>query len=167
MGRLNKLGSFSMSQLGQSKSIIGDLIKKKKEADGASFQDSMLKLLNTLPSILKYLPIEKAQDARTFILSFQYWLGGTTSDIKNELEAFNIQDPETFPDLGIWHPMAPKMFESLDEYQTWDNNRKDLKPKSTTSPTIGLVLQRSHIVTGDDAHYVAVIQELEYRGARV
>ena len=72
--RLNKLGSFSMSQLGQSKSIIGDLIKKKKEADGASFQDSMLKLLNTLPSILKYLPVEKAQDARTFILSFQYWL---------------------------------------------------------------------------------------------
>ncbi|HCA62447.1 MAG TPA: magnesium chelatase subunit H, partial [Synechococcales bacterium UBA8647] len=32
---------------------------------------------------------------------------------------------------------------------------------------IGLVLQRSHIVTGDDAHYVALIQELEYRGARV
>ena len=29
------------------------------------------------------------------------------------------------------------------------------------------MLQRSHIVTGDDAHYVAVIQELEYRGARV
>ena len=61
--RLNKLGSFSMAQLGQSKSIIGDLIKKKKESDGASFQDSMLKLLNTLPSILKYLPVEKAQDA--------------------------------------------------------------------------------------------------------
>ena len=39
--RLNKLGSFSMAQLGQSKSIIGDLIKKKKESDGASFQDSM------------------------------------------------------------------------------------------------------------------------------
>ena len=52
--RLNKLGSFSMAQLGQSKSIIADLIKKKKESDGASFQDSMLKLLNTLPSILKY-----------------------------------------------------------------------------------------------------------------
>ena len=182
--RLNKLGSFSMSQLGQSKSIIGDLIKKKKEADGASFQDSMLKLLNTLPSILKYLPIEKAQDARTFILSFQYWLGGTTENIKNlllmisekyviseelkiDLDEFNIQDPETFPDLGVWHPMAPKMFESLEEYQSWDNNRKDLEPKTDISPIIGLVLQRSHIVTGDDAHYVAVIQELEYRGARV
>ena len=32
---------------------------------------------------------------------------------------------------------------------------------------IGLVLQRSHIVTIDDAHYVATIQELEFRGARV
>ena len=166
--RLNKLGSFSMSQLGQSKSIIGDLIKKKKEADGASFQDSMLKLLNTLPSILKYLPVEKAQDARTFILSFQYWLGGTTENIKNlllmlsekyvvseeikqQLDEFNIQDPETFPDLGIWHPMAPNMFESLESYQAWDNNRKDIEAKSDKTPTIGLVLQRSHIVTGDDA----------------
>jgi len=182
--RLNKLGSFSMSQLGQSKSIIGDLIKKKKESDGASFQDSMLKLLNTLPSILKYLPIEKAQDARSFILSFQYWLGGTTEnlknlllmlaekyvvseDIKKDLEELKIQDPETFPDLGIWHPMAPKMFETLNEYQDWSNQRKDIELHSDKNPTIGLVLQRSHIVTGDDAHYVAVIQELEYRGAKV
>ena len=59
------------------------------------------------------------------------------------------------------------MFESLKEYQSWENNRKDINPKDDNTPTIGLVLQRSHIVTGDDAHYVAVIQELEYRGARV
>ena len=51
--RLNKLGTFSMAQLGQSKSIIGDFMKKRKESGGAGFQDSMLKLLNTLPSILK------------------------------------------------------------------------------------------------------------------
>jgi magnesium chelatase subunit H len=29
------------------------------------------------------------------------------------------------------------------------------------------VLQRTHLVTGDDAHYVAMVQELESRGARV
>ena len=155
--RLNKLGSFSMAQLGQSKSIIGDLIKKKKESDGASFQDSMLKLLNTLPSILKYLPVEKAQDARTFILSFQYWLGGTTENLKNfllmisekyavsevikdQIEEFKIQDPETFPDLGIWHPLAPCMFESLKEYQNWENNRKDINPVSYTHLTLPTIL---------------------------
>ena len=59
------------------------------------------------------------------------------------------------------------MFEILIEYQNLENNRKDINPKDDKTPIIGLVLQRSHIVTGDDAHYVAVIQELEYRGARV
>jgi len=81
--------------------------------------------------------------------------------ISSQLEEFKIQEPETFPDLGIWHPLAPCMFESLKEYQNWENNRKDINPINDKTPTIGLVLQRSHIVTGDDAHYVAVIQELE------
>ena len=80
--RLNKLGSFTMAQLGQSKSAIAQFMRKRKEAGGASFQDAMLKLLNTLPTVLKYLPIEKAQDARSFMLSFQYWLGGTPDNLK-------------------------------------------------------------------------------------
>ena len=42
--RLNKLGAFTMAQLGQTKSIIGDFMKKRKEAGGASFQDSMINL---------------------------------------------------------------------------------------------------------------------------
>ena len=78
--RLNKLGSFSMAQLGQSKSAIAGFMKKRK-AGGAGFQDAMLKL-NTLPTVLKYLPVEKAQDARSFMLSFQYRLmPRTTSGI--------------------------------------------------------------------------------------
>lgn len=31
----------------------------------------MLKIVRTLPKILKYLPNEKAQDARNFMLSFR------------------------------------------------------------------------------------------------
>ena len=181
--RLNKLGTFSMAQLGQSKSIIGDFMKKRKEAGGAGFQDSMLKLLNTLPSILKYLPVDKAQDARSFMLSFQYWLGGTPDNLRNfllmlgdkyvfpelniEEEKIEVAEPEVFPDLGIWHPLAPNMFEDKKEYLNWTASRDDLSDNAKEGPVIGLVLQRSHIVTGDDAHYVAVIQELEYRGATV
>jgi hypothetical protein len=78
-----------------------------------------------------------------------------------------VADPVTFPDLGIWHPLAPGMFEDLKEYLNWNASRKDLSEKARKGPVIGLVLQRSHIVTGDEAHYVAVIQELEYRGATV
>ena len=182
--RLNKLGSFSMAQLGQSKSAIAGFMKKRKEAGGAGFQDAMLKLLNTLPTVLKYLPVEKAQDARSFMLSFQYWLGGTPDNLRNfllmladkyvfpaeqgeERPVMDVAAPEVFPDLGIWHPLAPSMFEDLKEYLNWTSSRTDLSEKALKGPVIGLVLQRSHIVTGDDAHYVATIQELEFRGARV
>ena len=59
------------------------------------------------------------------------------------------------------------MFEDLKEYLNWSSSRTDLSEDARKGPVIGLVLQRSHIVTGDDAHYVAIIQELEFRGARV
>jgi magnesium chelatase subunit H len=74
--RMNKVGSFTMKNLGQSKSVVADFMKKKKQEDGSSFEEGMLKLLRTLPKVLKFLPSDKAADARTFMMSFQYWLGG-------------------------------------------------------------------------------------------
>ena len=64
--RLNKLGSFSMSQLGQSKTPFFQMFKRKKKSAG--FEESMLKLVRTLPKFLKYLPSDKAQDARVYIM---------------------------------------------------------------------------------------------------
>ena len=42
----------------------------------------MLKLLRTLPKVLKYLPSDKAADARNFMMSFQYWLGGSPENVQ-------------------------------------------------------------------------------------
>jgi len=178
--RLNKMGSFSMAQLGQSKSVIAQFMKKRKENSGAGFQDAMLKLLRTLPQVLKYLPIEKAQDARNFMLSFQYWLGGSAENLENFLlmlsdkyvftdNKINYAEPVVYPDLGIWHPLSIKMFEDLKDYLDWYNSRTDISDdlKDPLAPCVGLILQRTHLVTGDDAHYVAMVQELESMGARV
>ncbi|MGD1716966.1 magnesium chelatase subunit H [Dapis sp. BLCC M172] len=181
--RLNKMGSFSMAQLGQSKSAIAQFMRKRKEKSGSSFQDGMLKLLQTLPKVLKYMPIDKAQDARNFMLSFQYWLGGSSENLQNFLlmladkyvfkdqknSSLQYVEPVVYPDMGVWHPLAPKMFEDVKEYLTWYNDRKDISEdlKDPLAPCVGLVLQRTHLVTGDDAHYVAMLQELEAMGARV
>ena len=35
------------------------------------------------------------------------------------------------------------------------------------APIVGLVMQRSHLVTGDEGHYAGVVMELEARGAKV
>jgi len=184
--RLSKMGSFSLAQLGQSKSAIAQFMRKRKEKSGAGFQDGMLKLLRTLPQVLKFLPMDKAQDARNFMLSFQYWLGGSPENLENfllmladkyvfkGLEKQNLaprtyQEPVVYPDMGIWHPLAPSMFEDVREYLNWYTARKDISNdlKDPLAPCIGLVLQRTHLVTGDDAHYVAMVQELEALGARV
>ena len=184
--RLNKMGSFSMAQLGQSKSAIAQFMRKRREKSGSSFQDGMLKLLQTLPKVLKYLPMDKAQDARNFMLSFQYWLGGSSDNLQNFLlmladkyifkgeeidrgEPLQYRDPVTYPDMGIWHPLSPQMFEDVKEYLNWYQSRKDIPEdlKDPLAPCVGLVLQRTHLVTGDDAHYVAMVQEFEANGARV
>jgi magnesium chelatase subunit H len=122
------------------------------------------------------------------MLSFQYWLGGSSENLENFLlmladkyvfkdlgiknrasEALNYKEPVVYPDLGIWHPLAPKMFEEIEDYFDWYNKRDDISDdlKDPLAPCVGLVLQRTHIVTGDDAHYVAMVQELEFMGARV
>jgi magnesium chelatase subunit H len=182
--RLNKLGTFSMAQLGQSKSAIAQFMRKRKENSGAGFQDAMLKLLRTLPQVLKYLPMDKAQDARNFMLSFQYWLGGSSENLENFLlmladkyvfedlnkgQKKNYQEPVVYPDTGIWHPLSMKMFEDVQSYLNWHNSRPDISDdlKDPLAPCVGLILQRTHLVTGDDAHYVAMVQELEAMGARV
>lgn len=177
--RLNKLGSFSMAQLGQSKSVVADFMKAKKAKGGGGFEDGMLKLIRTLPKVLKYLPSDKAQDARSFMMSLQYWLGGSPENLENfvtmiantyvpELQnnTMDYAEPVVFPDVGIWHPMAPAMYEDVKEYLNWYDTRKDLK-FAKDAPVIGLVLQRTHLVTGDEGHYSAQVMELEARGAKV
>ena len=80
------------------------------------------------------------------------------------------EEPVLLPDKAIWHPVAPDVvFESPKSYFDWYNNEfcpdAGIDPK--TAPTIGILLQKSHINTKDDTHYVSLIAELESRGARV
>jgi len=182
--RLNKVGTFTMAQMGQSQSVIGEFMKKKRQENGASFEGSMLKLLRTLPKVLKYLPSDKAKDARSFMLSFQYWLGGSPENLEalllmmantyiyedqNKIKAEEIAEPVLLPDIGVWHPLAPRVFEDSTEYNQWYDNEHapvlGIDPK--TAPTVGVILQKSHINTKDEAHYTSLIQELEARGSRV
>jgi len=175
--RLNKLGSFSMSQLGQSKSAIGSFMKKQKE-NNDNFEEGLLKLIRTLPKVLKYLPAEKAQDARRFMMSLQYWLGGSSDNLENFLTmisdayvpaladaSLEFGEPVVFPDVGIWHPTAPRMYEDVNDYLSWCNSRSDIK-FAPDAPTVGLVLQRSHLVTGDEGHYAGMVSQIEAMGAR-
>lgn len=172
-----------MTSLGQSKSVIGEFMKKKKKEDGSSFEEGMLKLLRTLPKVLKYLPSDKARDARSFMMSFQYWLGGSPDNLESMLlmlakdfvegatvSETAIAEPVLIADKGIWHPMAPgnAVFENVEEYNKWYNEvHCPSIGISKDATTVGLILQKSHINTKDDCHYISLISELEARGSKV
>ena len=80
-----------------------------------------------------------------------------------------VKEPTLLPDIGLWHPLAPKVFETTQDYNTWFDNEhaKLIGINPATAPTIGIILQKSHINTKDEAHYTSLIQELEARGSRV
>lgn len=46
------------------------------------------------------------------------------------------------------------------------DTRRDMK-FAPDAPIIGLVLQRSHLVTGDEGHYSGVVADMEAKGAKV
>jgi cobalamin biosynthesis Mg chelatase CobN len=73
-------------------------------------------LVRTLPKVLKFLPSDKAQDARNFVQGLQYWLGGNSENLQNFLltlvqayvpslkgVTFEIADPELFPEARDPH----------------------------------------------------------------
>jgi len=117
------------------------------------------------------------------MMSFQYWLGGSPENLENMLLMMantyvyegqkqittEISEPALLPDIGIWHPLAPQVFEDSTEYNQWYDKEHapmlGINPK--TAPTVGVILQKSHINTKDECHYTSLIQELEARGCRV
>ena len=187
--RLNKVGGFTMASLGQSKSVVSEFMKKKKSDDGSSFEEAMLKLLRTLPKVLKYLPGDKAKDAKSFMMSFQYWLGGSPENLQSMIMSLAttyvpavadaadasaldaeglIAEPVLLPDKGIWHPLGPEVYQDVNEYFSWyETTHAPAAGLAEDAPVVGVVLQKSHINTGDAGHYVSLISELEARGAKV
>jgi magnesium chelatase subunit H len=187
--RLNKVGGFTMASLGQSKSVVSEFMKKKKSDDGSSFEEAMLKLLRTLPKVLKYLPGDKAKDAKSFMMSFQYWLGGSPENLQSMIMSLAttyvpavadaadasaldaeglIAEPVLLPDKGIWHPLGPEVYQDVNEYFNWyETTHAPAAGLAEDAPVVGVILQKSHINTGDAGHYVSLISELEARGAKV
>ena len=56
-------------------------------SDGRSTRQSYADYLPRHLQVLKYLPMEKAQDARNFVQALQYWLGGNPQNLENLLLA--------------------------------------------------------------------------------
>ncbi len=67
-------------------------------------------------------------------------------------------EPVAYPDIGLYHPrLKPRVTTQL----------KSLPQVADCRGTIGLLLLRTYILSGDTGHYDRVIAALETRGYRV
>merc|ERR1719163_2316597 len=161
--RLNKVGGFTMASLGQSKSVVSEFMKKKKADDGSSFEEAMLKLLRTLPKVLKNLPSMLLSLATTYVPAVV-----EKADMASLDQEGLIAEPVLLPDKGIWHPLGAEVYQTAEDYFQWyETEHAPAAGLAEDAPVVGVVLQKSHINTGDAGHYVSLISELEARGAKV
>lgn len=166
---LTKMGDLDMSRPASGTMALLKKLKPtaKKSTNSGEKQMSMLR---RLPKILRFIP-GKAQDLRAWFLSMQYWLGGSDDNIeemvrflvsryaaKSDWRQAKVKPPVEYPELGLYHPDLPARITT---------NIAEVPRAKDAVATVGLLLLRSYILSGDTAHYDAVIRQFEAQGMAV
>jgi len=170
--RLTKLGRFDMSQEANGALAMLKRLRGKPGGDSRKSGAGQMKMLRRLPKLMKFIP-GTAQDVRTYFLALQYWLAGSEQNLGSMIRMLvgkysagdrralqgklAVAAPIAYPDIGLYHPSLPNpVVERL----------ADL-PRGGLAGTVGLVLLRSYLISGNAAHYDGVIAALEAQGLRV
>lgn len=170
--RLTRLGQYRMDAAPSGPLA---LLKKLRGSSkpGQSSGAGQMKILRTLPKLLKWIP-GSAQDVRAYFLTLQYWLAGSDDNFVAMIRALvdryaagpraalrgatPAAPPAEYPEVGVYHPdMKGRMSESL----------RLLPPAKGRAGTVGLLLLRSYVLGRDSGHYDGVIRALEARGLNV
>ncbi|MBD0864154.1 MAG: magnesium chelatase subunit H [Rhodobacteraceae bacterium] len=168
--RLTKMGSLDMSAPDSGAMKLLKWLRGSSKPSSNSGAKSMT-MLRRLPRILKFIP-GKAQDLRAWLLTMQYWLGGSDDNVEAMMRFLlnryashkgwhstaEAAMPVVYPDVGLYHPDLPERI-------TTDASRVPA-PKAPVA-TVGLLMMRSYILSSDTAHYDAVVQAFEAKGIRV
>jgi len=105
---------------------------------------------DVLASAQQYYTYGGAANMENLLLFISNYCGKTTAE---------LSPPQELPWHGIYHPDAPAIFESPDDYFKW-------YPKKGEH-TAGLLFQRSGWLEGNTSVYDAVIREFEQKGINV
>ncbi|MEM8555342.1 MAG: cobaltochelatase subunit CobN, partial [Pseudomonadota bacterium] len=171
IANLTRMGDLDMSKPASGAMAVLKKFKPKPKPGKGSSAEKSVKMLRRIPQILKFLP-GKAQDLRAYFLTMQYWLGGSDDNVaemvrflvsrysdNRDWAAYKAADPVEYPQVGLYHPDLPGMGVTTDV--------ADLPAAPKGAATVGIVMLRSYILSGDTAHYASVIRALEAKGLRV
>ena len=152
---LTQLGKFAIGDKpkGMPKPIkfILDKFSKGGEEDRLAGYISFLK---TGPKLLKFIPAQKVQDLRNWLIIYGYWNAGGTENVASmfwtiaekylDLKVGEIPPVIETPNMGLLHPKYQGYFTSPQDYLNW---YQKTFPESRDRPVIGILLYRKHVIT--------------------
>ncbi|WGV28050.1 magnesium chelatase subunit H [Halotia branconii] len=159
---LTKLGDFAIGDKpkGMPKPVkfILDKFSNGREEDKLAGYISFLKIG---PKLLKFVPVQKVQDLRNWLIIYGYWNAGGSENVASlfwilaekylGLKVGDIPPPIETPNMGLLHPDYPGFFESpkayLEWYQKQGRGQGAWGMENMTSPVIGILLYRKHVIT--------------------
>jgi magnesium chelatase subunit H len=174
--RHTRMGRLDVGRLGLAATWLGKQARRRK--GGPRNHGHYLKLVDRLPRVLRFIPTKGAfTDAKHYLNLFCYFLQPTPANIQSmllyalkhyvadpRLKRLKLAAPQQVPSVAIYHPDAPKLFETFAAYQKWYEERKrPLDPQAT----LGLLLMRPQVVSKTTKHYDALIRAIEAEGLSV
>ncbi|BAU10038.1 magnesium protoporphyrin IX chelatase subunit H [Leptolyngbya sp. NIES-3755] len=150
---LTQIGKFSIGDKpkGMPKPVkfILDKFSNGREEDKLAGYISFLK---TGPKLLKFVPVQKVQDLRNWLIIYGYWNAGGTENVAAMfctiaqkylgLSIGEIAEAIETPNIGLLHPDYSGYFESPKQYLEWYRQRFN-----SDSPIVGILLYRKHVIT--------------------
>jgi magnesium chelatase subunit H len=142
-----------------------------------------LRYVERLPQLLRLVPnAGRVGDFKHYLQLFCYFLQPTPANVRSmlvytlkhyadepRLARVKLAPPETMPAVAIYHPEAPALFETFDEYRAWHDARARKRKLAPLDPerTVGLLLMRPQIVSRTTKHYDGLIRAVEAEGLAV
>ena len=180
-----RVGSFAMAGGGGGppapvKALLSKFGSGKEEDKLAGY----LNFLKVGPSLLKFVPGEKAADVRLWLEAYAYWNQGGVANVDSMLRLIArrtegasrdesatvaraaLAPPVETPAIGLIHPDAPgRTFSTTADYLTWHAAKRTGVRLPADAPTVGLLLYRKHVISG--LSYIGeLIRGLEEAGLR-
>ncbi|MEH1923726.1 magnesium chelatase subunit H [Nostoc sp.] len=162
---LTKLGDFAIGDKpkGMPKPVkfILDKFSNGREEDKLAGYISFLKIG---PKLLKYVPVQKVQDLRNWLIIYGYWNAGGSENVASlfwtlaekylSLKVGDIPPLVETPNIGLLHPDYQGFFESPKAYLEWYEKIPPSPPykgglggSKATKPVVGILLYRKHVIT--------------------
>ncbi len=149
---LTQLGAFKIgdSPKGMPKPIKFILSKfsQGREEDRLA---GYLSFLKVGPKLLKYIPAQKVQDLRNWLIIYGYWNAGGSENVAAlfwviaakylGLDLGEIPPPLETPNMGLLHPDYRGYFESPQQYLNWYGTRAAPQPPNSGGLRIGSPLE--------------------------